>query len=49
MKCAICEKEFYGVGYKTHNEKTLCVMCTKDVVDTHHYKFIGRYQEMLAK
>lgn len=45
MNCPICNKEFYGVGYLTHNDKTLCGMCVKYIIDTHHYKFIGRYLE----
>ena len=48
MYCPICEKEFYGVGYKTHNEKTLCVSCLKWIMDAHHNKFIGRYVEVVA-
>ena len=49
MNCPVCEKEFYGVGYNTHNEKTLCVSCTKWIIDAHHYKFIGQYVEVAAK
>jgi hypothetical protein len=49
MNCPICEQEFYGTGYLTHNRKTLCVMCTKNIIDEHHYKFIGQYVKAVAK
>ena len=49
MNCPVCEQEFYGVGYLTHNRKTLCVMCTKNIIDEHYYKFIGQYVQAVAK
>jgi len=49
MNCPVCEKEFYGVGYNTHNSKTLCVSCLKWIMDAHHYQFVGRYVKAVAK
>jgi hypothetical protein len=49
MKCAICEIEFCGVGYKTHNDKILCRNCTKDVVLKFHKEFVMIYLKPQVK
>jgi hypothetical protein len=35
MKCPICDKEFYGIGFLTHNNKTLCKDCIQFVIQEH--------------